>query len=194
MEKTKVINSKQTSNQREGKRNTRFRFARSLFAFGLGLVFLGGVAVFASKGGESILSFLRPSVNINLSGTVSRDEGKIDLNKAGDVRPGEIIEWKIESENSGDGAASNYKAIGQVPNGTEYVAGSANAQDSPVVEYSIDGGRNFSERPLIKVKQPDGSDKQVPAPASMYTQVRFSWSNPIDSGKKFNAYYSVRVK
>lgn len=189
-----MINSKQKNKQNKAKETGKFRFVRSVFAFGLGLVFLGGVAVFAGKGGESILSFLRPSVNINLSGTVSRDEGKIDLGKAGDVSPGEIIEWKIESENSGDGRASDYKAVGQIPNGTEFVAGSANADESPVVEYSIDGGQNYSEKPMIKAKQPDGSEKQVPAPASMYTQVRFNWKLPVDSGKRLDAYYSVRVK
>jgi uncharacterized repeat protein (TIGR01451 family) len=188
------MNKKSERRKRRVKKQPQIRFARSLFTLVLGLIFLGGVAVFASKGGETLLSYLRPSVKVELSGTVNRDSGKIELSKAGQVMPGEILEWKIASENSGDGNATGYKAMGQIPVGTEFVAGSAHAQGSPSVEYSIDGGQSFSKKPMIKEKQSDGSEKLVPAPARMYTQVRFDWNKSLGSGEKFDAFYSVRVK
>ena len=188
------MNKKTKRKQNNGEKKPQFKFVRSSFTLIVGLIFLSGVAVFASKGGESLLSYLRPSVKVNLSGTVSRDTGKVELSKAGAVKPGEVLEWKIVSENDGDAKASAYKAVGQIPAGTKFVAGSANAKGSAVVKYSIDGGQSFSEKPMIKAKQADGSEKLVTAPASMYTQVRFEWKKPLDSGEKLNAFYSTRVE
>ena len=188
------MNKKLKRKQTKAKEATQIKFARSLFTMALGVVFLSGIAVFASKGGETLFAYLRPSVKVNLSGIVNRDDQKVALDKAGAVKPGEILEWKIESENQGDANANGYKAVGQIPAGTEFVAGSAHAKSSPVVKYSIDGGQNFSEKPMIKEKQPDGSEKLVEAPATMYTQVRFEWNQSLDPGQKLNAFYSVRVK
>jgi hypothetical protein len=47
---------------------------------------------------------------------------------------------------------------------------------------------------MIDQKQADGTTKQVAAPVSMYTQVRFEWANPIAAGGKVVASYQVRVK
>jgi hypothetical protein len=47
---------------------------------------------------------------------------------------------------------------------------------------------------MIEEKQADGTVKQVPAPVSMYTQVRYEWSDPLASGGKVQAAYKVRVK
>lgn len=188
------MNKKMKREQNKSAKKPQFKYVRSFFTLVVGLIFLSGVAVFASKGGESLLSYLRPSVKVNLSGTVSRDNGKVELSKAGAVKPGEVLEWKIASENDGEGKASGYKAVGQIPAGTKFVAGSANADESANVKYSIDGGQNFSEKPMFKAKQADGSEKLVAAPASMYTQIRFEWKDSLDSGEKLNAFYSTRVE
>jgi|GEM_PF-1192450 len=189
------VNKKQRAKQNAAKKeNKQMRLVKSASTFVLGLMLLSGMAVFASKGGKQLLSFLSPSVKVTLSGTVSRDGGKIDLGKAGLVKSGEILDWKIVSENDGDGAAENYAAIGQIPAGTEFVAGSANAEGKATVKYSIDRGKTFSVKPMIKKKQASGAVKRVAAPASMYTQVQFVWEKSLDSGKKLNATYKVRVK
>ncbi len=188
------MNKKLRKKQDKRKDAPQFRYARTFFTVALTLIFLSGVAVFAGKGGETLLAYLRPSVNVELSGTVSRDSGKVELSEAGNVKPGEVLEWKIKSENNGDASAKGYRALGQVPAGTEFVAGSAHGDKAPVVKYSIDGGQSFSEKPVISEKQADGSEKLVPAPASMYTQVSFEWGESLEAGKEFNAFYSTRVK
>ncbi len=188
------MNKKLNRNQNKRTTKPEIRIARSVITLILGVVFLSGVAVFASKGGSSILSFLRPDVKINLSGTVNRDDSMIAVDKAGLVKPGEVINWKINSKNDGEAKASGFKTVGQIPPGTEFVAGSAKGEGSPDVEYSIDGGKNFSKKPMVSEKQADGSEKLVAAPVSMYTQVRFGWDQPLDSDKELNAFYSVRVK
>ncbi|NNE98492.1 MAG: hypothetical protein HKN25_05665 [Pyrinomonadaceae bacterium] len=188
------MNKKMKRKQSNGEKQPQFKFVRTAFTLIVGLIFLSGVAVFASKGGESLLSYIRPTVKVNLSGTVSRDNGKVELSKAGAVKPGEILEWKIVSENNSQAKASRFKAVGQIPAGTKFVAGSARAEGSAIAKYSIDGGQSYSEKPMIKAKQADGSEKLVAAPASMYTQVRFEWKKPLDSGESFKAFYSTRVE
>jgi hypothetical protein len=74
------------------------------------------------------------------------------------------------------------------------VAGSTTADGSATVVYSIDNGENFSAQPTIEEKQADGTVKIVPAPISMYTQLRYEWSDPLASGSKLQASYKVRVK
>jgi uncharacterized repeat protein (TIGR01451 family) len=157
------------------------------------LVVLGGAAAFAQRqivqGGAG-----RPEVKVGLVGTVEREGQRLSLEQAGSVRPGEVLDWKIVSENEGDGAARQYKAVGHIPSGTIFVAGSAEAEGGSTVTYSIDGGKTYSTLPLVEEKQPDGTAKRVPAPVSMYTEVRYEWSDALAAGGKLSATYQVRVK
>ncbi len=136
----------------------------------------------------------RPEVKVSLSGAVARGDERLPLDKAGNVNPGEVLDWTIISENDGTAPAHNYKAVGQIPKGTVLVAGSTTADGSVSVSYSIDGGKTFSAEPTIEERQADGSVKQVPAPVSMYTQLSYEWSDPLASGGKLQASYRVRVK
>ena len=52
----------------------------------------------------------RPEVKVELSAAVERDSKLVPLEKAAVVKPGEILDWTITSENSGNAAAhSNTK-------------------------------------------------------------------------------------
>jgi hypothetical protein len=68
------------------------------------------------------------------------------------------------------------------------------AEYGAAVSYSIDGGKNFAAQPTIEEKQADGTTKRVAAPASLYTQVRYEWSDPLAAGSTLSASYKVRVK
>ncbi len=151
-----------------------------------------GVAGFAQK--HFMLSnAARPQVKILLAGSVERDSALVPLDKSTVVNPGEILDWTIASENSGTGAAMEYKTVGHIPQGTTFVAGSAKADGANAV-YSIDGGKSYSAQPLIEEKQADGTVKRVPAPVSMYTEIRYEWADPLAQGGKLSASYKVRVK
>ena len=164
---------------------------KPLLGLMLGLLFLGSVVVFAKNG--SALSFTaKPDVNIVLSGTVERDNEKLSVEKA-EVKPGEILHWTISSENKGDGEAKQYKVVGKIPAGTEFVADSAKPEGLAKMTYSLDG-KTFLAQPMIEEKQADGSTKLVPAPTSMYKQVRFEWENSLNPNEKLNASYQVKVK
>ncbi len=136
----------------------------------------------------------RPVVKMFLSGAVERDGKRISIEAAGPVRPGEVVSFTLDSVNEGSAPAREYRAIGRVPEGTAFVGDSARGDGKTLVTYSIDGGKEFSVKPLIDEPQPDGTTKKVAAPISMYTQVRFEWADSIAPGGKVVASYQVRVK
>ena len=136
----------------------------------------------------------RPEIRVALAGAVARADERVPLEKAGIVRPGEVLDWTITSANEGDGAAREYRTVGQIPQGTSLVAGSATAEYDAAVTYSIDNGKSFSAQPTVEERQPDGTIRRVAAPVSMYTQVRYEWAEPLQAGRTFAASYKVRVK
>jgi uncharacterized repeat protein (TIGR01451 family) len=151
------------------------------------LLALSAIGVLAQK-------VIRPDVRVSLTGTVARGGNSIPVEKAGQVNPGEVVNWTIISQNDGTGPARDYKAIGNIPKGTEIIGGTATGEGSPEVVYSIDGGKTFYAIPQIEVKQPDGSVKQMAAPLSMYTQIRYEWKDPLAAGGRLSASYKVRVR
>jgi uncharacterized repeat protein (TIGR01451 family) len=159
----------------------------------LTLLALGGAAGLAQRH-LMIASAARPEVKIQLSGTVERDKDLVPVEKAQLVKQGEILDWTIKSENAGNGAALEYKAVGRIPAGTIFVAGSAKAEASAKVAYSIDGGKTYSDNPMVDEQQLDGSVRKVAAPVSLYTNVRYEWADPLAPGGHVSASYKVRVK
>ncbi|MFL6228208.1 MAG: hypothetical protein ACJ741_05480 [Pyrinomonadaceae bacterium] len=167
--------------------------SRVIVLVALSLLAAGAAAAFAQKqlaaraGGH-------PEVRVTLNGSVARGTEAVALDKAGAVHPGDILDWQITSANEGDSAARQYKTVGHIPAGTSLVAGSATAEYGAQVTYSIDNGKSFTTQPIIEEKQADGTVKQVPAPISMYTQVRYEWADPLAAGSTLTASYKVRVK
>lgn len=157
------------------------------------ILVLGCAAALAQRQ-FATLGYGRPDVKVKLAGVVERNKEVVPVEKAEAVNPGETINWTITSENEGNAPAREYKTVGQIPKGTTYVAGSAKADGSTTVVYSIDNGQTYSVQPMIEEKQPDGSTKPVPAPVSMYTQVRYEWADPLAASSKLAASYKVRVK
>ena len=162
-----------------------------LFVAALTLLIFG-VAGFAQKH-YLLAAAARPEVKIQLAGAVERDSSAVLLEKSTVVNPGEILDWTITSENDGNAAALQYKTVGHIPRGTTYVSDSAKADGAKTV-FSIDGGKSYSAQPTIEEKQADGSVKRVPAPVSMYTEIRYEWAEPLAQGGKLSASYKVRVK
>jgi len=137
------------------------------------VVALVGGAAFAQRQLKAAAAAVRPEVKVELAGSVERGGARLALDKVDHVKPGEVLDWQIVSSNEGTGAARDYKAVGHIPEGTVLVAGSAAAESGSTVTYSIDGGKTFSTQPVIEERQPDGTVKQVAAPVSMYTEVRY---------------------
>ena len=156
------------------------------------LLVLGSAAAFAQKK-FMVLSSGRPDVKVQLAAFVERDKALVPVEKASMVKSGEILQWTISSANEGNAAALNYKAVGHIPAGMTFAPGSAKGDGSVNALYSIDKGKSYSAQPTIAERQPDGSVKQVPAPVSMYTDVRYEWTDPLAEGGKLSVSYRVRV-
>jgi uncharacterized repeat protein (TIGR01451 family) len=159
----------------------------------LALLAVGGVGAFAQRN-YLLREAGRPEVKIALAGAVERAGSRVAFDKAGEVRSGEVLDWTITSTNEGTGAAREFKATGQIPQGTSLIAGSTTADGTANVTYSIDHGQTFTAQPTIATRQADGTLKQVPAPVSLYTQVRYEWTDALAAGSKLTATYKVRVK
>ncbi len=158
----------------------------------LALAIVASVAVHAQRQNAAPAS-ARPQINIELSGVVAREGKDVNVADAGLVNSGEMLRWTIVSKNEGQADALSHEAIGQIPAGTRFVENSAASELPASISYSIDSGKTFSTRPMIAAPQPDGTTKQVPAPVSMYTSVRFHWDNPLTAGSDRTASYQVRV-
>lgn len=168
------------------------KIIRALPVVALSLIAVGGAVAVAQKR-YMALRVARPDVKVMLSGSLERNHVRIPLDEATLVTSGEIIDWTIASVNEGNAPAREYKAIGAIPKGMQFVAGSVSADGTVTVTYSIDNGKSFSVAPVIEEKQGDGSTKRVPAPVSMYTQIRYEWADPLNQGAKLNASYKVRL-
>src|SRR5215213_5948300 len=158
------------------------------------VVALVGGAAFAQRQLRAAASAGRPEIKVALAGSVERGGARLALDQVENVKPGEILDWRIVSSNEGTGAARDYKAVGHIPEGTVLVPGTAAAESGSTVTYSIDGGKTFSTQPVVEERQADGTSKRVPAPVSMYTEVRYEWSDALAPGGKLSASYKVRVK
>src|SRR5258708_33596728 len=95
---------------------------RALSLFVLCVALAGGGAAFAEK---KLASKGQPAVKVMLTGDTERQGERVALDKAGTVKPGEIIKWTIDSANEGNGAAPDYKAGGQITVVTSFDAGSS---------------------------------------------------------------------
>ena len=168
------------------------KYASTLPVVALCVLILGSAVAFSQKK-FMMLRTSRPAVKVMLAGVVERDDARLPVEKVALVKSGEIMDWTITSVNEGNAPANEYKAIGKIPAGTQFVAGSANADGSVAISFSIDNGKSFSAAPTVDEKQADGTFKKVAAPVSMYNQVRYAWSAPLNEGEKLNASYKVRL-
>lgn len=168
------------------------KYASTLPIVALCVLVLGS-AVAVSQKKFMMLRAGRPVVKVMLAGVVERDKTMVPVETAELVKSGEIMNWTITSLNEGNAPANEYKAVGKIPAGTQFVAGSAKADGEVNFTYSIDNGKSFSATPMVDERQADGSIKKVAAPVSMYHQVRYEWSTPLTEGARLNASYKVRL-
>lgn len=83
-----------------------------------------------------------------------------------------------------------------VPAGLAYVAGSASVRgaDGVGITFRADGADGFQAVPTVRVPQPDGSVKAVPAPPGTFRAVRWTWSQPLLPGQTAEAVFSEEVR
>lgn len=112
---------------------------------------------------------------------------------ASDVLPGDVLRYSLRFTNTQPAAVRNVVFSNPIPDGLRYVTESATA-DAPavVVTFSIDGGRTYSEHPMIETVE-NGERHNVPAPARMYTHVRWTVEGWIQPGAQVTAEFRAEL-
>jgi uncharacterized repeat protein (TIGR01451 family) len=138
----------------------------------------------------------KPVIALHLAGVVvGKDStGAEKLTPLADaaVVPGLTIRYLITATNQGDQPALNVVPVGKIPNGTEYLVASASA-NATRVEFSLDGGKTWSQHPTVTVHTPTG-DVVKPADPVLYTALRWITGKPLASKAVALYSYEVRVK
>jgi uncharacterized repeat protein (TIGR01451 family) len=112
------------------------------------------------------------------------------------VKSGEVVRYKVLSENKGDRPAENLAITQPVPAGMTYVLGSATMGNTPgtTLTYSIDKGKSFVAAPMVPVTLANGKTEMRPAPATAYSHVRFSFAQALAAKTATVSSYEVKVK
>jgi uncharacterized repeat protein (TIGR01451 family) len=137
-----------------------------------------------------VLAADKGSVAVELTGrkVVKDASGKEKFESAEKAKPGDIIEYRAVYRNKGKKPVTNVKGTIPVPQGTEYIAGSA--VPSPVTA-SLDG-KEYAPVPLKRqVKLPSGKEETMEVPYAEYRLIRWDLKT-LAPGK--NASVSMRVK
>lgn len=112
------------------------------------------------------------------------------------LRPGESIRYVVTASNISDRQLKNLVVTQPIPTSSVYVLGSATLPtvEGAKVDYSIDGGKTYSENPTIRVKLENGDIVTRPAPDSMYTNVRWRFGDSFPAKTIAYATYQVRIR
>lgn len=112
---------------------------------------------------------------------------------AGEAAPGETLIYTLAVTNSGDEAATNVVVNDPIPEGTQYIPGSATEMGE--LTFSIDGGNTYKKPSLLtyEVTKADGAKEKRVASPEQYTHIR--WQIPeIVAGAKKELSFQVKVK
>jgi len=109
---------------------------------------------------------------------------------------GDILVYTINYVNNSETATAPETAVvGIIPKGTQFVTGSESTGAGLELQYSISNGESFLPAPItIPVRQADGSFRQQPAPAAMFTHIRRVLKNPVQPQGSGKVLYKVKVQ
>ena len=108
--------------------------------------------------------------------------------------PGDTLVYTIRTENVGDRPALNTNVEDPVPPGTTLDMASVSTAGAKV-DASLDGGKSWQAFPArLSVKQADGTVREVPAPATSYTNLRWTFREPLAPGEEREVLFKVRIQ
>lgn len=136
--------------------------------------------------------FAKPNISLVLESKkvlVDKSTKKESLVDAKDVKPGDVILYKIKVSNSGDTAALEVKPVGNIPDKTIYLPVE---KQTLKTFFSIDKGSTFQEKPKITVRE-KGKDVSKDAPIEMYSKIQWL-INKVNPSQIVELKYRVKVK
>ena len=90
--------------------------------------------------------------------------------------------------------ATGTTIVDPIPEGTEYLPGSASSE-AAAPEFSIDGGKSYGPEPIrYTAKDTSGAQVEKTAPPDMYTHIRWILKDPVPAGGNGVLEFKVRVE
>ena len=126
---------------------------------------------------------------------VTRDDGTREerYTETTEARPGQMVEYRVFVENVSETTlpAGVVQIRLPVPEGTEFVPNSATpTSDRVLTEFSADGGRTFSEPPVLIG---DDEQRRVAEPSD-YDEIRWTFFVELEPGQEETLVYRVIVR
>ena len=156
--------------------------------------FLAGLATLAALAGPAAAQQQQEAIRITAENrTAAAEAARGAPRREQAARPGDVLRYRLTFTNTAGREVRGVVLSDPVPSGLQFVGGSADADRADVaVEYSIDGGRTWSARPMETVMV-DGQRVQRPAAAESYTNVRWTIGGAVAPGATVNAEFDARV-
>jgi uncharacterized repeat protein (TIGR01451 family) len=143
-------------------------------------------------------AFAKPTVALKLVGMISENtaDGKTAMVPVESVqpKPGDAIHYTITASNTSNEVAKAVAAAGRIPVGTAYEAASSTIPAPGHIEYSLDNGKAWSAKPLVAVKNSDGTIVMKPADPATYTNIRWISGKDLAAHASASYTYVVLVK
>ncbi|WP_448327282.1 hypothetical protein [Sulfitobacter sp. M13] len=130
---------------------------------------------------------------------VEATEGEEALIERGTVRPGEVIQYQLQHENTTEQALAGIVIAAPVPEGVTLTLGAESTSIKAVFEVQADldpenDGLEWSTLPATRmVAGTDGTLQPEPLPEDQIAAVRWTLSEPLESGEIALNSYRVRV-
>ena len=107
------------------------------------------------------------------------------------VQSGDVVRYSIVFENTspGDVAAGSVVITNPLPEGTEYIEGSAVGEQT-VITFSLDGETFADPGSLMVGEEPD----RRPAAASEYRAIRWRYEPELATGESGRVSFDVRIR
>ena len=104
---------------------------------------------------------------------------------------GDTIEINVTYRNDGDEKSKKFIILGAIPEGSEYIEGTAIA--SVPVMFSIDGGKSYNLPPIEYPVIEHGSSYNKIATPDMYTHIRWDFIDSLMPGQSVTVRYRVEM-
>lgn len=106
--------------------------------------------------------------------------------------PNDTLQYVLTFENTQKIAVKNVVFTNPLPKGLAFINGSVTTSLPSKVEYSIDGGVTYAEKPIVTVEE-NGRRVQRPATPESYTHIRWTVTDSLAPGATVTAKYDARV-
>jgi uncharacterized repeat protein (TIGR01451 family) len=122
------------------------------------------------------------AIKLNLVQAKKVGSKLVPISNSTSVKPGDVIVYTVTANNVSDRTIKKLNINQKIKPGTVYEAQSATISPTADLTFSVDGGQNFSAKPILNKK---------PAAASAYTNVRWVFATMAPKSKSIVSYAVV---